>query len=203
MIGQKTYSKSGEDILLTRLLPERGMYVDVGAHKPRKGNNTYLLYTRGWRGVTIEPNKKWNWEYKFFRRRDIHLNCGVGSVREARDFYMFPKNTLNTFDNGKASGIEKKKTWVPHIEKIEVRTLKDILDEYKISPELLCVDTEGLDLDVLKSNDWGRYKPKIVVVEDNDFKPEMVGGKVYEFMKSVGYELSSVVINNLIFKKKG
>ena len=202
MVGQKTYSKSGEDILLVRLLPNKGVYVDVGAHKPRRGNNTYLLYRNGWHGITIEPNTKWNWEYKFFRRRDIHLNCGVGSAREERDFYMFPKNTLNTFDKSKALGIEKKKTWTPYVAKVEIRTLKDIFSEYKISPDLLCVDTEGLDLDVLRSNDWNTHRPKIVVVEDNDFKPEMVGGVVYDFMKSVGYELSSTVINNLIFKRK-
>lgn len=33
-------------------------------------------------------------------------------------------------------------------------------------PILLSIDVEGLDLDVLKSNNWERFKPKVIYIED-------------------------------------
>ena len=50
------FSFLGEDKLLSLFCPcPTGFYVDVGAFHPIVGSNTYKLYLRGWRGITIEP----------------------------------------------------------------------------------------------------------------------------------------------------
>ncbi|MCW5198181.1 FkbM family methyltransferase [Desulfobulbus sp. F3] len=36
----------------------------------------------------------------------------------------------------------------------------------KIDIDFLSVDAEGVDLKVLKSNDWNKYRPYIVLAED-------------------------------------
>jgi len=59
-MGSHTYGQYGEDALVFSALKpsRRGFYVDVGAYDPLEGSNTYKLYQRGWRGLTIEPNPK-------------------------------------------------------------------------------------------------------------------------------------------------
>jgi hypothetical protein len=54
----KSYSQEGEDMILRRIFEgqEKGFYVDVGAHHPRRFSNTYYFYKLGWAGVNLEPN---------------------------------------------------------------------------------------------------------------------------------------------------
>ena len=35
--------------------------------------------------------------------------------------------------------------------------------------DLLNIDVEGLDLEVLQSNDWSKFKPKVIIVEGTSF----------------------------------
>ena len=54
-------------------------------------------------------------------------------------------------------------------EKIRVQPLADILDEYLPAGQeidLLNIDVEGLDLQVLKSNNWEKYCPNVILIED-------------------------------------
>jgi hypothetical protein len=56
-IRSNCYSQEGEDLIASRLFPNQstGFYVDIGAHHPTRFSNTYLLYTKGWRGINIDP----------------------------------------------------------------------------------------------------------------------------------------------------
>jgi hypothetical protein len=59
------------------------------------------------------------------------------------------------------------------------------------------VDVEGFDLAALRSNDWGRFRPRFVVVEDaevDESKSEIVA-----FMRGQGYE---VCVRNVIILDK-
>jgi hypothetical protein len=53
----------------------------------------------------------------------------------------------------------------------------------------LNIDAEGMDLEVLKSNDWTRFKPKVILVE---------GGT--DYLKD--YELIARTVNTYIYKLK-
>lgn len=69
---------------------------------------------------------------------------------------------------------------------------------------LLNIDAEGLDMEVLQSNDWTRYKPKVVVVECVDFDlahPEQ--SSVYCFLLAKNYRLYTFLGLSLIFVKNG
>lgn len=53
--------------------------------------------------------------------------------------------------------------------KVPVYTLTGILDKYLpegTDIDFLSVDVEGFDYNVLVSNDWTKYRPKLIVVED-------------------------------------
>lgn len=74
--GAVSYSSSGQDMILAHLLGPgylEGFYVDVGAWQPRIGSNTFGLYRRGWRGITIEPRRGSTESFRRVRPRDTHL----------------------------------------------------------------------------------------------------------------------------------
>ena len=49
-------SQNGEDLIIESLIPEqkKGFYVDIGANHPIKLNNTFLFYSKGWKGINIK-----------------------------------------------------------------------------------------------------------------------------------------------------
>ena len=57
-----SFSQFGEDIsilhiLFTRLNIRNGFYIDVGCNRPIHCSNTFNLYLREWRGLTIDLNE--------------------------------------------------------------------------------------------------------------------------------------------------
>ena len=53
--------------------------------------------------------------------------------------------------------------------------------------DFLDVDVEGHDLEVLESNDWQRFRPKVIVVEDEELDPRE--SRIVRTMNRQGYEL--------------
>jgi hypothetical protein len=65
----------------------------------------------------------------------------------------------------------------------------------------LTVDVEGLDYDVLVSNDWAKYNPSIILIEDSEFDlHSMEKSKVYNYLIVKGYSLIVKIFNTLFFK---
>ena len=56
---KKSYSMLGEDLFVKKFFKnkKKGFYIDVGCYHPIDGNNTYLLYKKGWEGINIDLNK--------------------------------------------------------------------------------------------------------------------------------------------------
>ncbi len=163
-----SFSGYGEDHILFHLHPQRrGFYVEVGAFQPRRASNTYKLYLRGWRGITIEPNPDVATSFKKVRPRDTHLAVGVSKSATTLTYHRFTAPTINSFvpDWQQASGI-KIVDRIP----IACATLSDILDEHcpEQRVDLLSIDCEGHDMEVLESLDWSRYRPTVVILEDMD-----------------------------------
>jgi FkbM family methyltransferase len=171
-----SYSQAGEDIVLSmifrRMLDagKRGFYVDVGAYHPDIDSNTHLFHKSGWRGINIDPTPGSMKAFNTKRPGDINLECGVGSAVSERNFYWLGANsTMNTFEraNLEANGMMDK---VIRTIPIKTEPLGLILSRYQkefSEINLLSIDVEGLDLEVLQSNDWSRYRPQVIAVELN------------------------------------
>lgn len=168
----KSYSQEGEDLVLARILGElritAGFFVDIGAHHPARFSNTYYFYRRGWHGINVDALPGTKKLFQRMRPRDITIECGVGSQKGVLKYFLFNEPALNTFSEQEA----KKKNYPPyHIvdtRKIPVVTLKQILDERLPSNtqiDFMTIDAEGFDHEVVVSNDWNRYRPRVVLVE--------------------------------------
>lgn len=171
-IGRLSYSQEGEDLILARIFGSMklttGFFVDIGAHHPTRFSNTYYFYRRGWSGINVDALPGTKKLFQRMRPRDITIECGVGPKEAMLSYFAFNEPALNTFSEQEA----KKKNVPPyHIVntfQIPVVTLRKILDEHLPagrSIDFMSVDVEGFDHEVISSNDWAKYRPRVVVVE--------------------------------------
>lgn len=192
---RSSYSQKGEDLIIDRILryKKNGFYVDVGAYDPNRFSNTKRFYLRGWCGINIEPNIK-NYE-KFVnnRPRDINLNIGIGTEERTRVFYNFIPDTLSTFSREEAEKYQEQGYRLIEVKKIRMTTLKSIFEQYCGNKyiDFISIDTEGFDLEVLKSNNWRRYRPQLVCIESISHCIDSKGArntKIDEFLIKINYK---------------
>jgi FkbM family methyltransferase len=160
------FSQGGEDIVLSWIF--RNQSIDVGAHHPFKGSNTYELYKNGWSGVIIDPLPNTKKLFNTHRKRDIALEIAIGRKKKKATYFQFAEPLVNTLDPTAAQELIEKGD-IPLIRKtnIEVTPLKNICATHlaRKKLDLLCVDAEGFDLQILKTHDWKKWRPSVVVVE--------------------------------------
>ncbi|HET9850440.1 MAG TPA: FkbM family methyltransferase [Candidatus Saccharimonadales bacterium] len=181
-----TYSQNREDFFLWALIGHRknGFYVDVGAHDPELHSVTKLFYDRGWSGINIEANPHLFKPFPRARKRDINLNVGVADKKQLLVFRRYPHHPgFSTFSEYVKKEHESEQ--IPHVdEAIPARPLKDIFREYKVKKiDFMSIDVEGFEVEVIKGNDWEKYRPNVMVLEATMRK------KVNPLLKSLGYKL--------------
>jgi len=171
-LGRLSYAQEGEDLLLARILEKIGLasgfYVDIGAHHPALFSNTYYFYRRGWRGINVDALPGTKKLFQRMRPRDITIECGVGAKAEVLRYFSFNVPALNTFSEQEAQRKNRPPYRIIDTLQIPVRPLKDILDEQLprgTQIGFMTIDVEGLDHEVIASNDWVRYRPRVLLVE--------------------------------------
>lgn len=201
-----SHSQEGEDMILQRIFERKefGFYVDIGAHHPRRFSNTCLFYRKGWRGINIEPNPDAGAAFQKERPRDINLGIGISDHEGTLTYFFFNDPALNSFDRELSDSRVKNTSYkLIGTKEVAVRTLGAVLREH-LPPgaeiDFLSVDVEGLDMAVLRSNDWNAFRPKVVLVEALEVSLEgVLDSEVFQFMKGHGYQLSAKTVNTLIF----
>ncbi len=198
------YSQFAEDVSISRLFPRnyKGFFVDVGCFHPFRYNNTYRMYTRGWRGINIDIDSIKIEAFNLFRRQDINIACAVGEQSGIVECYHGGFYSLgSTIDKefAEAHGRHVTRT-------VECKTLTEIIDGTRFNGrpiDLLSVDTEGNDLSVLKSLDFPRYKPYVVVVESHlEILEDVMESDLYKFLKSEGHSMVAWCGLSLIMANK-
>jgi FkbM family methyltransferase len=169
---QRSWSQEGEDRILSRIFERQalGFYVDIGAHHPKRFSNTYLFYKKGWSGINVDAMPNSMRAFNKARPRDINLEFGVGTKESEHNYYIFNEPALNGFSKKLSEERHYSENEYNIIKKIKVtiKPLSKILEKHLPNEQLIDfmnIDVEGLDLDVLRSNNWQRYRPKFVLVE--------------------------------------
>ena len=170
-----SYAQCGEDAIVKQLFNvlevEHPSYLDVGAYLPIACNNTYLFYSQGSRGVLVEPNLDLIPEIKARRPDDTVLNIGIGvSDRDAADYYCLTMPEWNTFDKDEAERASEKTRGKVKIEKVVKMSLVPINRIIEAhfrgkSPDFLSIDVESMDLAILRTLDFKRFRPKVICTE--------------------------------------
>lgn len=202
---QLSYAQEGESLILNRFFGPRedGFFVDIGAHHPKRFSNTYSFYKSGWRGINIEPTPGAKELFDRLRPEDINLAVAVAETDGKQDFFMFSEPALNTFSAELASEYRNAGCDLLEIQSIETRRLDSLLHECNVDwpIDFMSIDVEGYELPVLQSNDWLRYRPKVLVVEILDFDLKRASEyPVHQFIVDEGYELFAKTYNTSFYK---
>ncbi|MGO9359095.1 MAG: FkbM family methyltransferase [Xanthobacteraceae bacterium] len=196
-------------MVLRRLFERQtsGFYVDVGAHHPFRFSNTCYFHRRGWRGINIDPNTDAIEAFRRTRPSDINLCVGVAGTPGDLTFHFFNEPALNTFD----ADLARERALLPGYRVIQtrsvpVRRLDDLLSEHLPQGQtidFLSIDVEGLDLAVLRSNDWTRFRPTVLLVEAHERTVAAAENEpVHHFVTEAGYGMIAKTLNTLIYEDR-
>ncbi len=163
---RKSYSQYHEDNLILHELRDwnykDSIYVDVGANHPTRISNSYLLYRKGWSGITVEPNGGLIKLHRLFRSRDVQVNVGCGAEASFLRFYVSRTPVLSSFAKNEVEHILR----VKYLPVLTVDQLLAPFQDKKIA--MLSIDTEGFDLNVIKGATETLKRTYLVCVEAND-----------------------------------
>lgn len=167
----------------------KGGCIDIGASDGISGNNTKHFEEKGWYCLCIEPNQNFNLKIK----RPNTLNYAISDKNEDN----IPFNVVSY--NGQEISTSSLRIDDRLIEEeskignnnpvitqtyVNTRTLNFIIENhYKFdSVDFISIDTEGTELDILKGFDIQKYKPKLIVIENNFKDPD-----IEEYLKGFNY----------------
>ena len=217
-----TFSQSGEDMIISLALPALGIpisevsYLDLGANHAKMLSNTYHFYKQGARGVLVEANAALIPELKFYRYGDIILNrCIAEHSGHFVDFYVMG-TTLESGDAmstpDKASALEfiniNPNLKIHTVLSVETITVNDIIENYMgKTPTILSIDIEGNEMKILKSIDFVKYRPFVLIVEMVPYtSPYLVcdrNQEIINFMNAENYyEYAFTGLNSIFIDKE-
>ena len=205
----KSYSQNGEDMLLKAIMWQslskdfKGFFVDIGAHHPSRFSNTAYFYEQGWSGINIEPTPDAIALFAQQRERDINLNIGIGPNETTKTLYQFSDSSLNSFDIQTSANDDK--YIVTGTVEVDIVPLGKVLDDHLpegVKIDFMSIDVAGLSTGLLESNNWDKYKPQFLLIEDVDSSGSVDASEVYSFLHGKGYEQSYKTPRTLIFQQK-
>jgi len=140
------------------------------------------------------------------RSRDINLEIPISDKSEILTYYEFDEPALNSFSLPLSQErITTSNYKIVAETQLKTQTLAEVLDKYlppKQTIDFLSIDVEGLDYQVMSSNNWDKYKPKVILVEDLELSSlkNINTSKVCLFLEQRGYVLLAKTMRTLIFK---
>ena len=165
-----SHTQNREDVVLNRVFGSmpRGRYVEVGANDPRIDSITYGFYRRGWSGLEIEANPAFADAFQEVRPRDTYLQVAITDSDEPTiTFHIIPDTGLSTLvDSVSAKHASDGWTIVDHT--VPTARLGDTIHDAGLDSHdihFLVIDTEGSELQVLRSIDLREIRPWVLVVE--------------------------------------
>lgn len=190
-----SFAKSGDDIQLHKLIKNNspGAYIDIGCWHPIKASNTYYFYLRGWKGICIDPNPELKSIFNKYRKNDVFVNAAISDIDKTLKYYSLHKayDSMNTvkIDFIKYHNLENQ---IKNTVEIPSISLKSVLDQNLLKTDRLDffdIDVEGFDIEVLKSNDWKIYRPKIIMIESRLNIKEDIYSEIVTYLNEKGYRL--------------
>ncbi len=206
--SRRYWSQYGEDIVLDRVLNlgKSGFYVDVGCYHPVKNNNTFKLYRLGWRGINLDIDELKIAAFRLRRPRDLSLACCVSDQPgDIRVFTPGPWSLTQTADVATAEKLRSR--GVQLVERVvPARTLTSILDESEFRDrriDALSIDVEGHELAVLRSLDFDRYQPRVVIIESHVRSLEdLMASAEFKLLAGKNYTLFNWTGPSVLFLRK-
>lgn len=212
----KYYANCAEDTIIKYILDLycnktflEYTYIDVGVNNPTLYDNTFLFYEMGGKGVLIEPNPNMCKVANEKRPRDTVICAGVSfdETVSSAPFYLFEDSFAgwSGFDEKRVE--MAKKVNVNLADKFEQKLIpmNEIFEQYfpEDPPVLVSIDVEGLEIEILNTINFDKYRPVIYCIESDQTNFEAYSAHpVIDIMNQNGYLYMANTSINMIFLEK-
>lgn len=205
-------SQFGEDSYLFDLFDEQldGFFIEVGAYDGVTSTATYAFEALGWKGLLIEALPDRHAECAARRPGScvIHAalsrrgSCGTATFTivdpgegkgRRRDMYSFLATDRSHLEEVAEPASPTSTVTVP------LTTMNDVLAGHSGPIDFAVIDVEGGELDLLDGFDLARWKPRVLVVEDNTAGRDTA---VYDHLANAGYALATCLGVNRIYIRR-
>lgn len=214
LFNKKSYSQAGEDAILMYIFVMLGVplsqctYLDLGANHPCDMSNTWFFYQQGARGILVDANPKLAEELRQARPEDRVINACVGPMSgETLDFHVLSADGLSA--PGDVSEVLRENPSVRVLETIPMQTVavNDLMEQLGGAPKILNLDIEGMEMEILRSIDFDKYRPTAMIIEMIPYSKQLVAGQknqeILRFMQEKGYvEYAFTGINSIFLDMK-
>jgi hypothetical protein len=216
--GRMIFSQDGEDAVLLSYIEEdkgknyKGFYVDIGAHHPKRFSNTNIFYQMGWRGINIDGTPGSMREFNVQRIGDINIEAAISdNDSDVVSYYEFEESALNSFDKKIVESYIENGCRLNKIVKLKTSSINTVLDKYvpnnkKI--DFITIDIEGVDEQVIRSLNYGKYAPDYFIIEDSkfnrncDFAEYGNISNIYQFLSKKNYIVIGKTMRSIIYRKQ-
>ena len=187
-----SHSQLGQDLEILKTFKNKtnGFFIEIGASDGINLSNTYLLETKyNWKGICVEPIPD---KFKLLCKNRPNSLCSNKAVFNKSNLHVvFDISHHDTLLSGISAYIDcHAKTVNANKTQIIVQTISfdDLLEEFNAPQfiDYLSLDTEGSELEILKSVNLKKYTFGIIDVEHNYIQP--IRTQIRELLTSNGYE---------------
>jgi FkbM family methyltransferase len=181
--------------LLSHFIGTRsGTCVEVGALDGIQDSLTYVFEQNGWQTILVEPMPHAAAAIRK-NRKGMLFECAAGPAEGEVRLTIAHGAEYLTSVSPTEDHIARMVKDGARIENIAVRqrTLDSILEEARVtSLDFISIDVEGFESEVLKGFDISRWKPRLVILEDNTngldkVVPLLMQKHGYHCFKHVGF----------------
>ena len=167
----KLRSQIGQDLIALVLTQFKrdGFFVEFGAADGISASNTYILETEfNWSGILAEPARGWHESLKSNRSCAISPLCVWKSTGELLKFKEVPHGfgTIKHFEGSDHWAETRSRGYTYDVSTI---SLIDLLEHFNAPSQIdyMSLDTEGSELEILRSFDFDKYTFRFISVEHN------------------------------------
>ena len=170
----KSFSQCAEDMIARSLIDTNsGRYVDIGSGHPVRGSNTYSLYRQGWSGLLVDPLRTNIELSRKIRKRDtcVEALC-TSSDQPAVTFWEYTTYEYSTASPNQVAELARRGHTAYDSYDLRSYSLENLVTAHgMLDARMLCIDVEGMELEVLRGNNWKDFRPGIILVEEWESPP--------------------------------
>ncbi len=189
------FSQFGEDRLLDRMFSGKstGCCVEVGANDGVTGSTTLYFEAKGWNCLLIEPNPALCHRLRAERRSRV-IECAASNEEGEVTLYVAEgapgAHAVSTMEGSAEEALRQISShgFRGREIKVKTQTLDSIFESADITTgiDFISIDVEGHELAVLKGLSLRKWRPSVLIVEDNTWGKDLA---VRDYLREHGYAL--------------
>ena len=167
----------------------KGYFVEVGANDPRERSQTWHLEQSGWTGVLVEPQPDLAANLRGERKAKVFAVACSSPENAERILPLHVAGPLSSLDRSLMAPGSTPEAIIG----VPVRTLDSILKEAGCPTafDFLSIDVEGHEIEVLRGFDIGRWRPRLILLEDH-----VADLSKHQYLLAAGYRIIRRYDNN-------